>query len=80
MKFFENTVSSGSLWKGRFLSSCGRVKTELFLNTDVTASIYLPSTQAPGSLGITRVVCLPVFEFRTSHCCRVDGDFFHTNE
>ena len=33
---------------------CGRVKTELFENTDVTASIYDVSEHAFGSLGITR--------------------------
>ena len=42
---FENAV---------FMLSCGRVKTELFENADVTASIYDPSEPALGSLGITR--------------------------
>ena len=34
--------------------SCGRVKTELFENVDVTVSICNPSERALGSLGITR--------------------------
>ena len=34
--------------------SCGRVKTELFENADVTASIYDVSEHAHGSLGITQ--------------------------
>ena len=34
--------------------SCGRVKTELFENADVTVSIYDVSEHALGSLGITR--------------------------
>ena len=40
--------------------SCGRVKTELFENADVTTSIYHQSELALGSLGITRghVACL----------------------
>ena len=35
------------------MSSCGRVKTELFENADVTAWIYHVSDNAHGSLGIT---------------------------
>ena len=42
---FENAV---------FMLSCGLVKTELFENADVTASIYDVSERAHGSLGITR--------------------------
>ena len=42
---FENAV---------VLFSCGWVKTELFENDDVTASIYDVSEQAHGSLGITQ--------------------------
>ena len=34
--------------------SCGRVKTELFENADVTASIYDLSEHAQGSSGITQ--------------------------
>ena len=34
--------------------SCGRVKTELFENADVTASIYDVPEHAHGSLGITQ--------------------------
>ena len=40
---FENAV---------FMLSCGRVKTELFENADVTSSIYDVSEHAHGSLGI----------------------------
>ena len=43
MDLFENAV---------FMLSCGRVKTELFENADVTASIYDVSEHAYGSLGI----------------------------
>ena len=42
---FENAV---------FMLSCGQVKTELFENADVTASIYNVSEHAHGSLGITQ--------------------------
>ena len=53
MDLFENAV---------FLFSCGRVKTELFENADVTTSIYDVSEHALGSLGITRghFACLEV--------------------
>ena len=34
--------------------SCGRVKTELFENADVTSSIYNVSEHAHGSLGTTK--------------------------
>ena len=37
-----------------FMMSCGRVKTELFENADVTVSIYDVSEHAHGSLGITQ--------------------------
>ena len=37
-----------------FMLSCGRVKTELFENADVTASGVYVSEHAHGSLGITR--------------------------
>ena len=43
MDLFENAV---------FMLSCGRVKTELFENADVTASIYDVPEHAHGSLGI----------------------------
>ena len=52
-----------------FILSCGRVKTELFENADVTASSYYISEHAHGSLGITRrhFACLFSFiEVRTS--------------
>ena len=45
MDLFENAV---------FMLSCGRVKTELFENADVTASIYDVSERAHGSLEITQ--------------------------
>ena len=45
MDLFENAV---------FMLSCGRVKTELFENADVTASIYDVSEHAHGSFGITQ--------------------------
>ena len=45
MDLFENAV---------FLLSCGRVKTELFKNADVKASIYDVSEHAHGSLGTTK--------------------------
>ena len=41
-------------WKRRFMLSCGRVKTELLENADVTVSIYNPSEHVLGSLGITQ--------------------------
>ena len=43
MDLFENAV---------FMLSCGRVKTELFENADVTASIYDVPEHAHESLGI----------------------------
>ena len=45
MDLYDNAV---------FMLSCGRVKTELFENADVTASIYDVSEHAHGSLGITQ--------------------------
>ena len=45
MDLFENAV---------FTLSCGRVKTELFENADVKASIYDVSEHAHGSLGTTK--------------------------
>ena len=45
MDLFENAV---------FMLSCGRVKTELFENADVTASIYDVPEHAHGSLGIAQ--------------------------
>ena len=51
-----------------FVLSCGRVKSELFENTDVTASIYRSSEHALGSLGFTQghFVCLfPNFEYHS---------------
>ena len=45
MDLFENAV---------FMLSCGRVKTELFENADVTASIYDVPEHAHRSLGISQ--------------------------
>ena len=45
MDLFENAV---------FMFSCGRVKTELFENADVKASIYDVPEHAHGSLGTTK--------------------------
>ena len=45
MDLFDNAV---------FMLSCGRVKTELFENADVKASIYDVSEHAHGSLGTTK--------------------------
>ena len=59
MDLFENAV---------FMLSCGRVKTELFENADVTVSIYDVSEYAHGYLGITQghFDCLFSFvKFRT---------------
>ena len=59
MDLFENAV---------FMLSCGRVKTELFENADVTVSIYDVSEYAHGYLGITQghFDCLfSFFKFRT---------------
>ena len=59
MDLFENAV---------FLFSCGRVKTELFENADVTASIYDVSEHALGSLGDhARAFCLSVFFYGSSN-------------
>ena len=52
---FSKTLSRMDLFENAFfLFSCGRVKTELFENVDVTASICYISDHALGSLGITR--------------------------
>ena len=59
MDLFENPV---------FMLSCGRVKTELFENADVKASIHYVSEHALGSLGITQghFDCLfSIVKFRT---------------
>ena len=54
-RIFSKTLSRVDLFDNAvFLLSCGRVKTKLFENADVTASIYNPSEHALGSLGITR--------------------------
>ena len=60
MDLFENAV---------FMLSCGRVKTELFENADVKASMYDVSEHAHGSLGTTKghFDCLSSFvEVRTA--------------
>ena len=54
MDRFENAV---------LLLSCGRVKTELFENADVTASIYNVSEHVHGSLGIMRGYFACLFSF-----------------
>ena len=67
--------------------SCGRVKTELFQNADVTASIYNPPEHAHGVLGITQghFDCLLSFvrvrraEFESKKSLRVDGDIFEND-
>ena len=52
---FSKTLSREDLLENPvFLFSCGRKKTELFENADVTVSIYNPSEYALESLGITR--------------------------
>ena len=52
---FSKTLSRVDLFENAvFTLSCGRVKTELFENADVTASIYDVSEHAHGSLGITQ--------------------------
>ena len=43
--------------------SCGRVKTELFENADVTTSIYYVSEHAHGSFGVTRGHFACLFSF-----------------
>ena len=69
MDLFETAV---------FTLSCGRVKTELFENADVTASIHYVSEHAHGSLGVTpgHFACLfSLYEARTSKvaCSSVFG-------
>ena len=87
MDVFENAV---------FMLSCGRMKTELFENADVTASTYDVSEHAHGSLGITQghFACLfslvkvrtPEFECSRSgrgifeNTPRVDADIFCTDK
>ena len=64
--------------------SCGRMKTELFENADVTASIYNPSEHAQGALGITQghfdclfsFVKVPRAEFESKKRFRVGEDIF----
>ena len=61
MDLFENAV---------FMLTCGRVKTELFENADVTASIYDVSEHAHGSLEFTRgqfACLLSLIVVRMSH-------------
>ena len=49
---FSKTLSRVDLFENAvFMLSCGRVKTELFENADVKASIYDVSEHAHGSLG-----------------------------
>ena len=47
----------------RIVLSCGRLKTELFENADVTTPIYHPSEHAFGSLGMTRGHFAYLFSF-----------------
>ena len=63
--------------------SCRLVKTELFENADVTASIHYVSEHAHGSLGITQGHFACLFFYRSSNIevcmwqrLRVDGDLF----
>ena len=52
---FSKTLSRLDLFENAvFMLSCGRVKTELFENADVTSSFYNVSEHALGSLGITQ--------------------------
>ena len=52
---FSKTLSRADIFENAvFMLSCGRVKTELFENADVTASIYDVPEHAHGSLGITQ--------------------------
>ena len=52
---FSKTLSRvDNFENAAFMLSCGQVKTELFENADVTASIYDVSEHAHGSLGITQ--------------------------
>ena len=75
MDLFENAV---------FMSSCGRVKTELFENADITVSIHNPPEHAHGALGITQGHFDSLFssvkvrkaEFESKKRLRVDGDIF----
>ena len=68
--------------------SCGRVKTELFEDADVTASIYDVSEHAHGSLVITQghFDCLFSFvkvqtaEFECSSVFVWTGRFFYTDK
>ena len=86
MKFFENALQSGSFRKCRFPLSSGRMKTELFENVDVTASIYHLSEHELGSFSVIEVqmsnivieyrISLSNSQFRMSQHFRVDGDHF----
>ena len=58
MDLFENAA---------FMFSCGRVKTELFENADVTVSIYCISEHALGSGDHAMAFCLSVFFHRSSN-------------
>ena len=54
-RIFSKTLSRVDLFENAvFMLSCGRVKTELFENADVKASIYDVSEHAHGSLGTTK--------------------------
>ena len=75
MDLFENAVF--------LLLSCGRLKTELFENAGVTASIYKPSEHALGSFWITRmhfVICFRISNIIAFSCGRVDWDIFYADE
>ena len=67
---FSKTLSRVDLFENAvFMLLCVRVKTELFENADVTASICDVSEHAHGSLGITQghFDCLfPIVELRTA--------------
>ena len=51
---FESALQSGSFENAVFMLSYGWMKTEIFENADIAASIHNPSEHALGSLGITR--------------------------
>ena len=61
---FSKTLSRVDLFENAvFMLSCGRVKTELFENADVKASIYDVSEHAHGSLGTTKGHFYCLFSF-----------------
>ena len=77
MKLFETFSTVDHFENAVFLLSCGWVKTELFGNAGVTASIYNPSVHALSDLwGSCDDIFLSAFEVRTSQRFHADGDIF----